>query len=88
MIEKCKLLFSLQGFYGILLSLLLKIISSQLVVLDNFGVTHLDKLFNEIILSGSVFYSVAKRRDVPILECKILIGQLTSDNSPCFEKYC
>ena len=48
------------------MSLLLKIISSQLVVLDIFGVTHLDELFDEVILSGSVFYSVAKRRDVPI----------------------
>ena len=48
MIEKCKHLFSLQGFYGILLSLLLKIISSQLVVLDSFGLTHLNELFDEV----------------------------------------
>lgn len=48
MIEKCKHLFSLQGFHGILLSLLLKIISSQLVVLDSFGLTHLNELFDEV----------------------------------------
>ena len=48
MIEKCKHLFSLRGFQGILLSLLLKIILSQLVVLDIFGLTHLDELFDEV----------------------------------------
>lgn len=48
MIEKCKHLFSLLGFQGILLSLLLKIILSQLVVLDIFGLTHFDELFDEV----------------------------------------